>query len=344
MRRCRTIALALAFALAGCAEDDPVIPPAPPAGPGTPLTAAGAIEAQTPLLWSAATDEVVAVASFNDPYSNSLIAVGSISAARRTLDTRASTPLSLTADGAGLYYVTLDLDSTISRSLALSGPGAPQTLNRCGSGCFHAVLPSPDPDRVALYPVSDSLAIMTLSTGVAVPVTRGLPVAFSPDGTRLLKREINEPIQDAVIFDLTTRTTSPANLGLPDPIGEHRVRWTAAGIEVLYQSADRHDLFIRRVTPMQDAIVYTTPDSLEPLMDWAPPRIAVWTSKAAGSGRSYRLTVIHGDAAAGGVNDVVTTPLLPGHPVLPPDGANEVVYAIDRRLYRGTFVPPASAR
>ena len=344
MGRWSTIALAVAGMIAGCAEDDPVSPPAPPAsGLGTPITLSGAIEAQTPLLWSTATGEIVAVASFNDPNSNSLIAVGSTSAVRRTLDPRTSTPLSLTADGASLYYVTLDLDSTISRRLALSPGATPQTLNRCGSGCFHVVLPSPDPDVVAIYPVSDSIAILTLSTGEADPVTTGIPLAFSPDGSKLLKREVNESILDASIFDRVSGGTAPANLGLPDPIGDHRVRWTVAGIEVLYQSADRHDLVVRRVTPGQNAVVYTTPDSLEALMDWAGLRVAVWTSRAAGAGRRYQLTVIHGEAAQG-VSDVAHTTLAPGHPVLPPDGANEVVYAVDRRLYHSTFVPPVAAR
>jgi len=333
----------LMIVLAGCSEDDPVAPPAPPSGGlGTPLTGMGAIEAQSPLFWSFTADEIVAVASFNDPNSNSLIAVASTTGATRQLEPVASSPLSLTPDGAGVYYVTLELDSTVARSVELMFNMTRRRLNRCdGGGCFHVVLPAPlAVDQVAIYPVADSTALQNVSTGARQMLTSGYPLAFSLDGTRLLKKEVNEPIQDALIFDIGAGTSLPANLGLPDEIGDYLVRWTTTGIEVLYQTLDRKDLVLRRAGPGQDAIVFSTPDTLEVAMDWKDERIAVWTSKAAGAGRSYELTVIHGSASLVGVNRVATTTLTPGRPVLPPDGSDQIVYAVDRRLYRSTYTPP----
>jgi hypothetical protein len=227
--------------------------------------------------------------------------------------------------------------------VALAGTPAPVTLNRCGSGCFHAVVPAPlAADQVAVYPVADSTALLTVATGATTMLTSGYPLAFSPNGTRLLKKELNEAIQDALIYDLGTGQTSPANLGLPAEVGDYLVRWTAIGIEVLYQTLDRHDLVLRRGGT--DVIVFTTPDSLETQMDWVGDRIAVWTSKAAGAGRSYQLSVVHGLTGAGGLTQVATTTLAPGRPVLPPDGSDEIVYAVDRRLYRSTFTPPVEGR
>jgi len=334
---------ALILTLAGCSSDDEVAPPPPPpsGGLGTPLTAAGAIEAQTPLLWSFTTNEIVAVASFNDPNSNSLIALGSSNGARRQLEPLASTPLSLAPGGEAVYYVTLELDSTVARGVELTPGGTRRRLNRCGSGCFHVVLPAPlSVFQVAVYPVGDSTALQNASNGQRQMLTSGYPLAFSPDGTQLLKKQLNEPLQDALIFDLGTGLTAPANLGLPADIGDYLVRWTVTGIEVLYQTLDRQSLVRRRVGPGQDATVFTTPDTLEAAMDWVGERIAVWTSKTAGTGRRYQLTVIDGDAGLVGVSDVASTTLLPGRPKLSPDGADVIVYAVDRRLYRSTFTPP----
>lgn len=342
MRRCSMAGAALILTLAGCSSDDPAAPPPPPpsGGLGTPLTAAGAIEAQAPLLWSFATDEIVAVASFNDPNSNSLIALASTNGTRRQLEPLASTPLALTPDGAGVYYATLELDSTVARSAPLSPVGTRKRLNSCGSGCFHVVLPVPlSVFLVAIYPVGDSTALMNVSSGQRQMLTSGYPLAFSPDGTQLLKKELFEPLQDALIFDLGTGQTLPANLGLPDEIGDYLVRWTVTGIEVLYQTPDRQSLVLRRAGLGQDATVYTTPDTLEAAMDWVGERIAVWTSKTAGTGRRYQLTVIEGDTGLL-IVDVASTTLLPGRPKLPPDGSDAIVYAVDRRLYRSTFTPP----
>ena len=341
MRYRPLIGAALTLALAACSSDDPVSPPPPPGnGLGTPLTGAHAIEAQSPLLWSAATDEVIAVASFNDPNPNSLIAVHSATGVRRQLEPLMSTSLSLAPGGGTLYYVTLDPDSTVARRLPLAGGGGATTLNRC-SGCFHVVLPTADPDVVAIHPVNDSTALLTIPTGAMDTLASGYPVAVAPDASRLLVKELFEALQDARIHDVAAGTTLPANLGLPPEIGDYLVRWDATGIHVLYQTVDRKQIVRRDVGPPgSNTVVFDTPDTLEAQWDWNGQRIAVWTSKAAGAGRSYTLRVIHGDAGIGGVNEIATTTLQPGRPVLPPGGADEVVYVIDRRMYHSAFTPP----
>ena len=334
--------LLVSLTLASCSGDDPVAPqPPPPSGLGTPLTAIGALEAQTPLLWSAATNEIVAVASFNNPNPNALIAVGAGATTLRTLDARAATPLALAPDGGAAYYMTFDIDSTVARRVTLTGAAAAARLAYCDGSCEHAVVPSPDGNLVAVRSQNtDSIHVVTVSTGARDTITSGWPLIYRSDGARLFKKELGEDWDEAVVYDLGTRATTPGPFAnFPrDSVLAFSLRWDAAtGIQMLYVSADKRRLILRTGSSAPE-VVYVAPDTIEAHLDWAPTghAAAFWTSRASGSGRRYELrAVLHPAAGAIPVVVAYTTEPIGGVAV----SANSVgaAYVVDRRLYRSVI-------
>ena len=279
----------------GCSKH-PTRPREPSELLGTPVTPANTVEYDSPLLWSASTGELVCAGSFD--HGGGLLSIHATTGAARVLDSLGSIPLSLAPKGREVYYDAFEsgAEGALARRVALGQKPVPRTLASCQGFCVYFIEPAPDGDLLAVGEVgvsvepgpaaNHSLWIYQLSTGEETALGEGFPLVFSPSSELLLVKDLFEPLSQARIVNLATRSSSPAGLGVPDTTSGYRVRWSESGIEVLYVGADARALFLRRVDEGMTLRVWTSPDTLEGYpMAWSSGgnHAALWSSRASGT-------------------------------------------------------------
>ena len=213
---------ALAATLAGCSSSStpPLVPdPGPPegrqVGPANWLVPGG------PLAWSPATNEVIATGRVQAVPPSDVEALQAIDAATgsyRVID-EASRRLAVSESGADVFFVM---------SHAPPVPPGHQVVRRSlVDGSRHTW---PDGVRFVVSPGDSLLAVMTppwyvgpsalsvhrLANDVVVAtVPVAVPLAFSPDGTRLLMRDSSPSLPNHRVLTIAGLRVSELPLGLP---------------------------------------------------------------------------------------------------------------------------------
>lgn len=233
----RLIALiGLGLALAGCSKS-PVSPS---------ITGHAVVELdRTPrwgFTWSPATGELLTMFGISAP---ALVAIDPETGAMRTIDPDGSDyRLGVSANGSTLFYNRNDPDSSRAFVVSLVPPGKGRplaTASRSSAFAFAAQAPA----GLAAYGFSsgDSVTLHDLAAGERRQVAEGIPILFSPDGTRLVHFAATTGLQV-----LSGGTSTPA--GLPRtsvydfeyPLAGPRLRWDARGLRMLYVSEDHKRL------------------------------------------------------------------------------------------------------
>jgi WD40 repeat protein len=250
----RSMGLAVTALVVACSQEPGAPPPActsrPPLQLGTTVTPLNEVLPSSELLWVLSRNEIW-YTSYSVSHPSALKAVDLASTAVRVVDGRNTTYHSptLSPDGQSVYYLAspdpTSGDEAIYR-VAVGG-GSPELQVDSVRG----FLVSPDGGHLA-YGAGigdDSVFLLDAVTKARTFVIRGGPngpVAFSPDGLRLLVRQCNGSPCSYLAVTLASGATEPVSLGTPI-----LVRWDPDGLRVLSTDSivvpDR-GLYVRNVT------------------------------------------------------------------------------------------------
>ena len=274
------LTMVLIAALAGCSESSkpPVVPdPGPPegrqVGPSSWLVPGG------PLAWSAATNEILATGRVQAVPPSDVDALQAIDAATgsyRVVDEDAHR-LGLSASGADVFF---------GMTFGPPDPAGHQVVRRSlVDGSRHTwtdgvrFVVSPRDSLLAVmtspwYIGTDSLKVHRLADDVvvaALPVA--VPLAFSPDGTRLLMRDSSPSTPNHRVLTIADLGIEALPLGLPAwNLPLEPLRWDERGVLVVHADGpDTTVVSIRNVTTGSDNVLVQVVGGLAGLTTaWSP--------------------------------------------------------------------------
>jgi dipeptidyl aminopeptidase/acylaminoacyl peptidase len=251
--------LAASAAWTACGRDATGPPdPGPPEDLGTPVTAANVVTEQSPLVWSRDGTEVYFRAATPDLDGADLKAVRVADGAIRTISAGLHRHMTfyLSPDGEWIYRIRSaggeSGDRSILDRVRVTGGAAEMIAENVTMSSFSATSKppiSPDGTRLAYAALGprgvsagsgtrDTLYLYDLTTGTKVRRAFGVPLAFSPDGTRLAydERPCDETGRwsnpcDTYVMELSTGATQHVPSDTWD-IGK-QVWWDAEGLKAL---------------------------------------------------------------------------------------------------------------
>ena len=363
----------IALTLGSCAKEATRPEGEPADMPGTPLSGPDAVEGDAALLWSKATNEVISQRPISLGGAGGPIAIDALSGATRTLDTLDAFLISGLAALCGgdslLFYNAFDSgdfsepDSIQLREIHLVGSADASVLAACPVLCLYFVASAPTGPYLAFGAVDlsgmDSLTILDLSAGTRVTTDPGSPLAFSPDGKKLLFEYVAFPLvadrramaralrrssqREVFIYSLADGTVVPFSLGIPDVVSGDAVRWDGAGIQVLYVDGAK-SLYHRNSTTGVTRFLWQAPDTIDGTrLAWSADgaKAALWNYGPSSSGNTrYSLYVI--DLVTANAARVAHALAKGGGIAFSPD-RSKVAYVYGARVYT-SLVPPVTTR
>jgi hypothetical protein len=265
------LVIALTATLAGC-SDSSAPPPVPDPGPpeGRQVGPANWLVPGGSLAWSPATNEILAtgrVQAVPPSDADALQAIDAATGSYRVVD-EAAHRLGVSGSGVDAFFAMTTAppvppeNQVVRRSLVDGGrqiwPDGVRFVVSPGDSLL-AVMTSPwyfGPQALSVHRLADDVVVATAPVAV--------PLAFSPDGTRLLMRDSSPSNPNHRVLTIATLDVSTLPMGLPaGNLPLEPLRWDDRGVLVIH--ADRSDttiVSVRNVTTGSDLTLLRTEGGL----------------------------------------------------------------------------------